>query len=317
MKILKKSLLKWTTSIIFTLFFIYLLSKVNFVNVLSFFLKLPGRIFFLFICLMFISFLAKTYRIYVLNKNITFLNLLNVSITHNFFLTILPFRLGEITYVTQLKKQKVKVVKSVSDLVVMRLLDFIILGLFFLTSIFLFSNLASQKTIILAVLFLIMCSWIFFFPSHIWKTIPKFKIKNKIALKIIRYILRIHVHLVRLSWRKRITLLVFSLIIWVASCTPYIILLHSLTNLTISQATIATLITLISTTLPLNAPGGMGIVEAGWLIGLAIFKIFGTEAINLALFLHAMQILSLTLIFVTSRIFFLILNYLRKNVNRR
>ncbi|MEF2175612.1 MAG: lysylphosphatidylglycerol synthase domain-containing protein, partial [Candidatus Absconditabacteria bacterium] len=141
-----------------------------------------------------------------MNRNIGILKSIYITFTHNFFLTLLPFKLGELVYIKKMKEQNIQTSKGFSDILTIRLYDSLVLGVLIVISFLLLGFDFSYFTILfLGVVFVVF--YLFFFKIKIVLKILdliKSKIKFKIIGKIISFVGEGLLNISKLSDRNKI-----------------------------------------------------------------------------------------------------------------
>lgn len=284
-------------SFILLVFFILILKDFDFSEFYTFYNKIPLYFWIIFFFLFIITYFLKGLRFYYLNdKSITPIQFYFISVTHNFFLVMLPFRSGELIYLKKLKDLNIKFSKSTSDLIIVRFYDF--LALLFITLFFLaqYLLLINKNVIILLILFIV----VFFFALVYKKNLQlrysnllnKYNSKkNNLIYKFFNFLLEVVQHFDKLSLSKNLKLFFLSIFIWIASFLPWIIIFNFTTELSLSKSLIVIIIALLAIFIPINPPAGIGIVEGGWIAGLMIVGIDYSSSVTLSIFLHLIILL--------------------------
>ena len=202
--------------IAFIIFFIILLKSFDYGLFYKYFKEIKPIYWLVIFILFFLTYLAKAYRFYKLNNEISFSRLMFVTISHNFFLFLLPLRLGEIAYVKQLKKHGITITKSVIDLIIVRIYDFIILAiLFFFLLVFGIQDLTLSVFSISIVIVLLAFSYYFVFHTrHLYNILTSLSKKIKYFPASKKTILEILEHNVVLKTSSKLRLLTTSFFVW-------------------------------------------------------------------------------------------------------
>ena len=174
-------LIKILFNLIFIVLFIFLLTKLD-LRVLARLKEINLFILLGVIILLFLSVLLKSIRFKLLNPSTPLLQMLRITVIHNFYLTLLPFRLGELAYMKKLKELNIKFTKSFSDLVICRSLDLIVLGILFDIFIYYyyFKGVYSETMVIVITLIILALSLVYLFPKIITKPFKRTKLHNSV-----------------------------------------------------------------------------------------------------------------------------------------
>jgi len=298
-------LIKILFNLIFIVLFIFLLTKLD-LRVLARLKEINLFILLGVIILLFLSVLLKSIRFKLLNPSTPLLQMLRITVIHNFYLTLLPFRLGELAYMKKLKELNIKFTKSFSDLVICRSLDLIVLGILFDIFIYYyyFKGVYSETMVIVITLIILALSLVYLFPKIITKPFKRTKLHNSRLIYLKKKIIEILENFNRISYPKRISLFVFSFLVILASFLPYSLIIISLAKIPFIETIIANTFALLSSILPISPPGGVGLIEGGWVVGFSLFHLDTNLAITLGLILHSVQIVSIIVIYFTFRILF-------------
>lgn len=279
----------------FLFLFIYLLKDIDFYLFFNNFKNINIHIWIIVFLLFFLSYLMKSIRLLILNENMNLKNMFLVVVKHNFFLTLLPMKLGELIYLNELKKHKIKLTKSFSDLIIIRLYDIILIlsiSIFFLKDIINFSKL----NILFLILFYITFIIIIFFSDKITKVLH-FKTKYNLLKKSLDFIKNSLKIISEVNFKKKIYLFFITFLVWLFSFLPWIFLFSNLFDLNITKYFLILIPTIAITFLPINPPGGVGTIHSGWIIGFLLVNFSYIDAVNYSVFLHATFIIQLTIIF--------------------
>ncbi|MCH7851063.1 MAG: flippase-like domain-containing protein [Nanoarchaeota archaeon] len=293
-------------SIVFLIFFIFLISKLDLETSKELIKNIPFLTMALFVLFMFFSFLLKSKRFHILNTKLSFSKILKITMDHNFFLTFLPFRLGEVVYIRQLKKKGIGLKKSFSDLVLIRLFDVFVLAQFALVSILItFNGAFAKKIAFIIILVIIFLFFLLFLDKLFSKIVKEFsKLFSGKGQHFFNKLDRLSKYFPNYNMSQRIALLFISYLVWIFSFIPYVILLISLTNLSIFSILIVCIFALISSFIPINPPAGAGVVEAGWIFGFLFIGFSGDYPVLLSLTMHSAQLISLILIYIIFHIYY-------------
>src|SRR3989338_3511540 len=278
------------------LFFIYILFGVDFSQLLETFELIPLPIWFLAVLLFLLTFVAQALRFYLLNLNFSFIRLFQVTVFHNFFLILLPFRLGEFSYIKQRTDAGVSIAKAAADIVVVRLYDLITLSVLFLILLLRFPGILGASAVLLLITLLILGAYILGLPANFHSNLVYLLkgVKGVSGLK--RIILSLTAEMSTISLNHRLLLLIISILVWFCSLSPWVIFFSYILNLPVASGLLAVTVSLIASFIPINPPGGVGAVEAGWIAGFLLVGVSYGAAVTASVFAHAILVLGISLL---------------------
>lgn len=260
-------------------------------------------IFTSFIIYLFII-IFKTLRFNILLKDvgISFHRLLVIVSYHNFYNIILPARTGELTLIYFLKRLgSIKNTKGFYLLIVARILDVVIVSIFFVISVFFYYGIKQSAALFIIGLLLALssilillnlrwtlyaCKKIFIYLTQIL-SLSKKKIIIKVNNKIDEFIYGFK----RLDFKKSIQLALTSVLVWLGLYSFWYVIIFSFNiNITYIETIIGSTGAIFTNVLPVNFFGSFGTLEAGWVGGFvavgmglqdAIISGFGSHLITL------------------------------------
>lgn len=270
--------------------FAWLLSFTDFSTLAAELNKLPAwSVVYVFITL-FILYVAKAYRFRILNPNIPFNTMLIAIIYQNFFLGLLPFRLGELAYVKYLREHDISASKLVSDIVVVRSFDFMVIVVFGAFTLPLVIDIDFRLYILMLVagsvvlgIIVARIDWL------LERTIELLGIFKK-RISVIVYLIKMFEHMQSIDTRDKIDLIIASFGVWLIACIVWVPIVSVLTGLNLPEIILSTLVATVFALLPVNPPAGIGVVEGGWTAGLMLFNVPVHIAVSTALLSHALAI---------------------------
>jgi len=282
-----------------------LLSKINFSHFLSLYEKINFRILILLIPIYYISIGLKTLRFnYILKTSISYKKLFRIVILHNFFINFLPFRLGEVSYLYLLKKEKVYFGKNLSSLLKVRLLDFLLLSTAFFIFSFLFNDYMEKfywkniiKYFLLAITLIVTLFYVLRVKAITFFSFLNERVKRKLLKMIIRKLIETLDNL-NFETIKEFFISLFYLL--------YIVFFYALNinYLTISTIIIGISIIQLTTLIPVSGFLNIGTFEGFWYLVFTILGLQEKDAISSGYLIHVIYIL--LIIFTT--LFFLGIN---------
>jgi len=312
-KILLNKNIRIVLNIFLFAFFIYLVTKINFDVFFTFFEKISFQIWILIFVLFISLYFTKAIRFYILNKNLPISKLFSISIYHNFFIMLLPFKLGEVVYIKKLRENNIRVTKSIGDILILRAYDLIIIMLLVLSTILFRKNIFSILNYFeLALIFALAI--LFIFNTNLFYN-PLLKLSEKYNLRglnwIIKKLIEILEPIKNIKVKNKIYLIFLTILVWSFSLSIWIILLSLLIEISFIDVLIAVLVVTIISFLPINPPIGAGIIEGSWIAGLYLIGISSDFSIAFSIFAHAVYVLMVSLIFIG----FISLKKLFKKIN--
>ncbi len=260
-----------------------------------------------FLLLAFISYvildLIRAWRFdLILEKRVGFFRLLNIVFLQNFFKTILPFHLGELSYVHLVgKNSDVSLGKNIASLIGARLLDFFSIAIIFLLSIFFISsNIGNVRflTIFSAGLLTIA---VLIFLALVWSggKIKNFifKLKNRIQNKFLLMVLNkfentLESFALFQSRGVMFKAILSSFLIWIFVFILGIFLFKSI-NISIGLWPVVFIYSLpiFLNLVPFYTPAGLGLYESAITTGLVIFGVLKEKAIAASFIIHAQELI--------------------------
>lgn len=302
---MNKNIIRFSISIISILFFGYILTKINLLQIKDLFNNISIGVWSLVFLSYIGLYLAKSLRIHLLNPAIPVFETFSISVYHNFYLMLLPFNLGEMAYIKKLHDHNIEVSKSVSDMFLMRSLDAFVIASTLLVTIFLQDSFLISGNIFLFT-FLSTALIIFIFRTEWFLLILKILKKTKLVFlkKLLFFIEKIVLNLINVSIKKKIVLFLITIVTWMLSASTWIILLKTISDIGLTHILIATLLSVASSTLPISTPGAVGLTQGGWLLGLTVAGETKVFALNFSIIANMTYICSVTLLFIIVNLFF-------------
>lgn len=300
MKAQKSLWVKSLLRLFFVGLFIYFLTKID-LGTLREFSNSIGVITWIALFLSFFAlYLVKTMRFKVLNKKISFSRLFCITIIHNFWLNLLPFKLGEIAYIRELQKEAIRIKKSLMDIIIIRIFDIasiaIIVIVFVLSG--LFKDIGTMGVIVLLILIGLILLVMFHRETAIFISKKIEQILNYFGWnRTTKHIRELRKIFLNISISQKIKIIVTSVLIWVVSLVPWLILIQAAFDISYSQALMSIVFIFVITNLPINTPGGAGVIESAWVIALLSTGIGINQAINFSLLVHAVILIEIFLFY--------------------
>lgn len=252
-------------------------------------------------------YIARVYRFRSLPAlaNTRFDLLLSIVSLHNFWNNVLPVRAGELSFVYLLRKHlNVNIGSSAGMLLVIRLFDFVASLLFFLLSLYLTGTAARETTA--APVFVVVALAIF--AIILWKlsliaeystaildrVLPDFKIKASL-LTTLGNLRRTTREIGTLSAYTRL-LLTTILCNGCAYAIFYAVLRSMHVSLSVWQVILGATFAMFAVMLPINAPGNVGPLDAGWVTGFLLVGLDKEVCLATAMLMHLLLLLSVCLL---------------------
>ncbi len=297
-----KRLIRLLASVVITLALVWLLlSKVNIADILDVLSKAsPAN---LAICLFFYIMLmvARAWRFRILlNNKIGFMRLFNITMFHNLMNNIVPFRIGELSYIYLIKKAKKKYSHGIASLLVSRIFDLISMAIVLIVAL-MFSDISiiSLPILVFFVLILIFSAFVLVFKNKfvllLLKKISKAvsKINKGLSKKLDIYSKELIEAFSDIKSKETIFLTFMYSLVIIGFSMSFTYFLASTVGffLPLPVLVIATTASILTTVLPIYGLGGFGTVEAAWTIVLTYFGYSASVAIIIAFSIHIVQLL--------------------------
>ena len=199
-------------------------------------------------------------------------------------------------YIKKMKEFGIRKTKSFSDLLVVRVFDFFILGLIILIIII------GQKYFILDYSLFILLIFIIFiliiFSNKILIFLKTHFLDGNISNYFVKKLDEIVDSYLELSSKTKIKVILLTVFIWLMSYSPWIIILRTVLAMNLLDIATVVSITLITSFLPINPPAGVGVINGAWIAGLTIVGVDLNTAINFSLFTHLIYLFQISLFFL-------------------
>lgn len=238
-----------------------------------------------------LSLKAARYR--MLNEKEQFSTLLHISNISNMLNSILPFRLGEISYL-RLAKQHLSsgYLKTTYQVIIMRMADVIAIlaiGSFLALGIFSLSTALILTTITIGAVI------IYFGFENIYSYFHK-----KIPVKI-SFLKSIDNHSSIASLKSKVDVLSLTIAIWFLSGIGlYFLLLSIHMDITIIQTLIVNSLAMLFQIIPSITFANVGIIEAGWYGLLKTLSFSDADAIASGIYVHFISVINATIFGILS-----------------
>ncbi len=256
-----------------------------------------------FFCYMLVLvFRAIRFRI-LLKNSISLKHMIPVVFKYNLFNYILPFKLGELSYVYLLKKKKKPLKEGLSTLIIARLFDLIAIVFVFLAGILLIGNLPEMFSLIFpfaVLLIFLLIGFVFlllFFPKVFVSIVNRiFYFLKKTKIRLLDSINeKINEFLHSFKRFNHITIsktFFMSVVIFFTGFFTTLLILQSL-NIYIRLSYLLVLIPLgvLSGLIPVQGIAGFGTFESLWIVGFVAYGFSISEAAIISLGIHIVQLI--------------------------
>ncbi len=326
----KKQIVTIVISTVITIVLIYLLLKtISLKDFSDAFSKISLVVIALSFFAYLLSYVFRTLRFKELNPKIRFNKLFSIVCIHNFFNNIIPARIGELSYVYLVGKQKDQTTESgIASLVFSRIMDLGITLLLSLLVLILFkSKLNLDEKNYLLVLFLIIIILaisviVLFFRQKVEgvvkKTVDFTQIKKISSLLSLLDKIKLSLIYFKSTISKRIIVLsvIYSLGIVFAQYVFFYVIMKDLgLGLSFLNVVLGSMLIFIAVILPVQGIGGFGTYEGVWTIVLIYFGIPLEIAITTSFIIHILQLAYLTILGSVGLIHYKILDRKEKRNN--
>ncbi len=233
----------------------------------------------------------------LLNRAVKLRAMLNIIFVQNFFNVILPFRLGELSYIHFIRSYNISFGKNMASLIGARFLDLLSIVIIFLFSLFsLIQTVSYSITLIIVSLVLILILfivlplffWLFGIIEH------RLTVKNSDGALgfILRKVIEVRTSLISLNHQRLlINAGVLSLAIWLMTFLVGMFLFRSvLINFGFWEAVFAYAFPVVASFTPFHFFAGFGSYESVTSLGLIILGLNNNVAISSSLMLHLQEL---------------------------
>lgn len=253
-----------------------------------------------------ISYLAthffRTLRFRILlHKKISFKELFSIVCFHNLFVSLIPARLGEMSYVYFVNKKGIPLRKNISSILIARMIDLcVVVTLFFIGMLGsgIFINQLKYLfyfSIFIVIVMITFLGVLTFKPMFFIKIFKKRhqEAKSKTAKKIYKKIEHVLLEF-KILRKKRILIriITYSFLIWIVNDISTYFLLNSIfPQITLLNTLLIATAPILFSASPIHTFGGFGTMEAGFLFSLLLFGISVSAAASAGFIVHLVQLL--------------------------
>lgn len=238
----------------------------------------------------FLGYVIRAVRFYYqLNKKISFHTLFNIVCIHNAVNSLLPARLGELSYVYLVKKKNIPVAQSTAGLLLTRVFDLIALILLFLLALFMsratlpvfFKNLIVPVLIVLGILVVGSALVVACTPL-----LHRLRFQES-RFRIIRMLHALIHSFHQEHTRSKLTMLfTTSIMLWISQFLMIYFIFLGVLPVSGWSILIGSLFPILSTVLPVQGIAGFGSIEAAWALGFVMLGIAKEAAIATGFVFH-------------------------------
>jgi len=314
----KKTILKLTFSFLISIvLFYFILQYVSFTDIIYKIKQISIGTIIISCVFFLINYFFRTLRIHLLlSGRIHFFQLYVITILHNTLVQILPFRLGEFSFLyLTTKTKKVGIIDAGATLISLHLFDVIILFSGFLISfLFLDKNVhfPIPKALIFLILFFVFSMILCLLGAkRIQPSLEAYLSKKEKHMFLVSFLTKCHQLLIFLenSHSKKKLLFFYSFCVW----TSYYALMYFLYSSMDLHFSYTTFLFIISTALlfaliPIQGIAGFGNVELSWGALLILFGVESTVALQTTIQIHIIGIMATLIIGLCGVVLFLLQN---------
>jgi glycosyltransferase 2 family protein len=282
---LKKYLTIWNLLyfVIGVVILIYLVRKIDFAGLIQWILKIRPEFLILGGLIYLCKAAARSTRFTRINlrTNPGYIKMLRLSLASSLASQILPFKLGELSYVYLLKKDnRASIPQGISTLMVIRIFDLLAIAVLFIiislviglqkVSVYFYSILAFTGILFAFILSLLIAAKN---SEKFFRFIFQFDGLQKIPLiqKVIRGVQAVFECLQQYSGREYLEWTGLASLEWLINyATYYVILVGIGLSPTFFDTVVGVTFAALASVLPVSSFGGFGTLEAGWASGLIL-----------------------------------------------
>lgn len=323
----KKTLLKLLLSfLISVILFYFILKYISFAEIINNLQQTSVLVVLTSCFFLLINYFFRALRIHILlSKKIDFFHVYLITILHNTLIQLLPFRLGEFSFLYfTAKTKKVTTIDAGTALVSARFFDMIIIiSSFFISFLFLDATLSFPIpkiffllifSIILAgvMLILLVRKRQLLLAKYLSKRQEKKTLFISLLMKIDQMLTFFHsIH----SKKVLLSLFFYSICVWIS----YYVLMYFLylsSGITFSYMNFLFIVSaaLLFALIPLQGIAGFGNVEISWSALIILFGIERALALKTTLLVHIMGIIATLILGLSGLVLFL---FYEKRINKR
>jgi|SRR3989344_363713 len=290
-------------SILVTLLLVYfLLSKISINEISQTIISSDIKYIFIAFSVYFLIYLLRAIRFKILlNEELKFKNIFPIVCIHNFMNMVLPLKTGELSYSYLLKKRsKVRYQKSLSNILIARIMDLGGILFLFLFSLFMYFKESEPKILffILAIINFLLLIGIFSFVGK-FRFISRLKVKNRLLKKIKKFITEIIEESVKYTKKEKLKIIVISLAInSLMFLFGYMLMKSFGVDLSIWAIFVGGTLAFFITLIPLQGLFNFGTLETAWTVSYMLVGLTKEQAIITGFSYHIINIVFTILMFI-------------------
>lgn len=308
-----KIFISFLTSI---LLFFFIFKYISFAKIITSFQQISIFVILLSCFLLLINYFFRMLRTHILfSEKVGFFDLYIITIIHTTLVQLLPFRLGEISFLyLSTKTKKIDMMNAGTSLISIHLLDVIIIISAFFTSFFLLGDsiaLSFPKILLLFIFIFIFITILSLFLMQrkqllLAEYLSKNKEKKTILLFFLRKINQVTLFLHSFHSKKKLLLLLFySFCVW----TSYYALMYFLYlfyGISFSHINFLFIISsaLLFALIPIQGIAGFGNVEISWSALLILFGIDNILALETTIQVHIIGLIASVIVGLIGLLFY-------------
>ena len=251
--------------------------------------------------------LFRTFRLYRISNFSTVnpLILFCIVVIHSFWNNVLPARSGELSFFMLAKKHlNMEIGHSAGILITIRLYDFLMTSILFLSAISLSGFAVRNSLLIIAMIILIFVVTILIFRylpvliRCLASSILKIHFPTLLKERILHHLRHFLFGTTQMeSMRTHLHLIASTLFCNISAILIFQMVMISLNiDISIPAIIVGSSFALFSVMLPINAPGNVGPLDAGWVLGFLFVGLDKNSAMLSAVIMHSMLLLSACLV---------------------
>jgi len=251
--------------------------------------------------------LLRTFRLHRISElsNTNPLILFCIVAIHSFWNNILPARSGELSFFMLAKRHlNMEIGRSAGILVIIRFYDFLMTSVLFFSAIFLLGYAAKNSLLIIAMMtliFIVMILSLCYLPRLIRsliRFIMKIRFPSLLRERMLRHLNEFLYSTTQMgNMRTHLHLIVSTLFCNISTIFIFQMIMISLNiNILIPAVIVGSSFALFSVMLPINAPGNIGPLDAGWVLGFLSVGLDKDSAVLSAIVMHSMLLASACLV---------------------
>jgi uncharacterized protein (TIRG00374 family) len=271
-------------------------------------------------------FKALRFQIMLSESGTSLFRMFVISGYQNFFNQIMPARTGELTFLYYTKTMAdIRTSASLHTLLVSRMMDLVVVAIFFIASLLVFSGRDASPVLIIAavfmgaisVLFVFRMSWVVILGKKLFTLMTSWTglSKKSSVVKIGEKIDMLVEDFSDLKMKQRMPLIVLSsLLVWMCLYTfSWLTVLAFGIKISYLAAIVGSTGAVLTNVLPINSFGSFGTMEAGWTGGFVFVGMTVQDAVTTGFGYHLINFFGAGVIALGS---FILISLVKKNNDR-